>query len=120
MQAGADAIVIPSRFEPCGLTQLYGLHYGCVPVVARVGGLADTIVDANDAAVAAGVASGIQFAPATIDAFSAALDRAATLYSEPGVWKSMQRNGMNADVTWKRSAARYANLYRSLEGPDRS
>jgi starch synthase len=116
MQAGCDAILIPSRFEPCGLTQLYGLHYGCVPVVARVGGLADTIVDANDAAVAAGVASGIQFAPVTIDAFWTALDRADALFHDAAAWKSLQRNGMKADVSWDRSAARYANLYRTLAG----
>ena len=70
LQAGADAILVPSRFEPCGLTQLYGLRYGCVPVVARTGGLADTVIDANDAALDAGVATGFQFSP--VDAAGAA------------------------------------------------
>jgi starch synthase len=116
LQAGADAILIPSRFEPCGLTQLYGLHYGCVPVVSRVGGLADTIIDANDAAVAAGVASGIQFSPVDAGALRGAIDHAQALYADQAAWKSMQRNGMKADVTWARSAARYANLYRTLAG----
>lgn len=114
LQGGADAILIPSRFEPCGLTQLYGLHYGCVPVVARVGGLADTVIDANDAALAAGVASGVQFAPVTVDALEHALRRTASLYADTSAWTSLQQAGMKADVSWKRSAARYADLYRSL------
>jgi starch synthase len=114
LQAGSDAILIPSRFEPCGLTQLYGLHYGCVPVVARVGGLADTIVDANDAALSAGAASGIQFAPVIQEALEHALQQASALYADKPVWTSMQQAGMKADVSWTRSAARYANLYRSL------
>jgi starch synthase len=114
LQAGSDAILIPSRFEPCGLTQLYGLHYGCIPVVSRVGGLADTIIDANDAALSAGVASGIQFAPVTQDALEHALRRTAALYADKAAWASMQQAGMKADVSWTRSAARYADLYRSL------
>jgi len=114
MQGGCDAILIPSRFEPCGLTQLYGLRYGCVPVVARTGGLADTVIDANDAAVSAGVATGIQFAPINADGLRQAIARAIGLYRDPAVWSAMQRQGMAADVSWSRSAARYADLYRSL------
>ena len=114
LQAGSDAILIPSRFEPCGLTQLYGLRYGCVPVVARVGGLADTIIDANDAALSAGVASGIQFAPVTQEALEHALQRTTALYADKNAWTSMQLAGMKADVSWTRSAARYADLYSSL------
>jgi starch synthase len=114
LQAGSDAILIPSRFEPCGLTQLIGLRYGCVPVVARTGGLADTIIDANDAAVSAGVASGLQFAPMTQPAFEQALMRAVALYNDRAAWTSMQQAGMKANVSWDRSAARYAQLFRSL------
>ncbi|MFN3549384.1 MAG: glycogen synthase GlgA [Mesorhizobium sp.] len=114
MQAGGDAILVPSRFEPCGLTQLYGLRYGCVPVVARTGGLADTIVDANEAALSAGVATGFQFAPLTADAFLQAIRRAMRCHREPSVWATIQRQGMKADVSWDRSAARYAQLYDTL------
>ncbi len=113
MQGGCDAILIPSRFEPCGLTQLYGLRYGCVPVVARVGGLADTVIDANVAALNAGVATGLQFAPVEADALRGAVRRAVGLYATPH-WATMQRQGMKADVSWDRSAALYADLYRTL------
>ncbi|WP_235515626.1 glycogen synthase GlgA [Sphingomonas sp. Leaf10] len=114
LQGGGDAILIPSRFEPCGLTQLYGLAYGCVPVVARTGGLADTVIDANEAAVAAGVATGVQFASVTADGLLHALRRTMTLYARPDSWTTMQKQGMRADFSWKRSGARYAELYRSL------
>jgi starch synthase len=116
LQGGADAILIPSRFEPCGLTQLYGLRYGCVPIVAQTGGLADTIIDANDAALSAGVASGIHFAPADGAALEDAIRRAVALYREPKAWAQMQRMGMKMDVSWEKSAARYAALYRKLIG----
>ena len=102
MQGGCDAIIIPSRFEPCGLTQLYGLRYGCVPVVARTGGLADTVIDANEAAVSAGVATGFQFAPANAGAFLHAIRRLVEAHANRRVWTSIQRQGMKADVSWDR------------------
>lgn len=114
MQAGADAIVIPSRFEPCGLTQLYGLRYGTLPVVARTGGLADTIIDANDAALIAGCANGFQFAPVTAAALIDAIERACDLFAEPKIWKAMMRRAMRHPVGWDRSASAYASLYAGL------
>ena len=114
LQGGADAILIPSRFEPCGLTQLYGLRYGSVPVVARVGGLADTVIDANHAALVAGVATGIQFSPVDVPALRKAIRRAVHLYHSPGIWTRLRREGMKADVSWDHSAADYAALYRDL------
>ena len=114
MQGGGDAIVIPSRFEPCGLTQLYGLRYGCVPIVARTGGLADTVIDANIAALNAGVATGFQFTPVDAAPFAGAIRRATQLMRDPAAWAAIQRQGMKADVSWDRSAALYADLYSSL------
>ena len=114
IQAGADAILIPSRFEPCGLTQLYGLRYGTVPVAARTGGLADTIVDANEAALSSGCATGILHPPSSGEALKAAISRAIALYGMPGVWQAVRKQGMRADHGWDRSSARYAALYRTL------
>lgn len=114
MQGGGDAILIPSRFEPCGLTQLYGLAYGCIPVVARTGGLADTVIDANPAALAAGVATGVQFDGVHYDALAAALTRTLELWQDPASWTAIQRNAMKADFSWKASGAAYARLYRKL------
>jgi starch synthase len=114
LQGGADAILVPSRFEPCGLTQLIGLRYGAVPVVAHVGGLADTVIDANDAALAAGVATGFQFTPVTAEALEAALARMVRVYRDPVAWRSLQERGMAADVGWHRPARQYAALYQAL------
>jgi starch synthase len=114
MQAGSDALLVPSRFEPCGLTQLYALRYGAVPVVSRVGGLADSVIDANEAALAAGVATGIQFWPTTADGLQLALDRLLALWRDRPVWERMQRNGMEADVSWRGSAGRYVALFQAL------
>ena len=114
MQGGADMILVPSRFEPCGLTQLYGLRYGAVPLVARVGGLADTIIDANDAALAAGVATGFQVTPVAVHTLEAALARAARIYQDKAAWRALQQRGMATDVSWRRPAGQYADLYRRL------
>jgi len=114
MQGGCDAIVVPSRFEPCGLTQLYGLRYGCVPAVARTGGLADTVIDANEAALSAGVATGFQFAPNSTQALLHAMRRLADAYRNPAVWAAVQRQGMKADVSWDQSAQKYVSLYEKL------
>jgi starch synthase len=113
-QGAADSILIPSRFEPCGLTQLHGLRYGNIPVVARVGGLADTVIDANDAALADGVATGFQFAPVTVEALEDALSRTVGLFRDKAKWRSLQRRGMTRNVGWPRAAGRYASLYADL------
>jgi starch synthase len=114
VQGGADALLVPSRFEPCGLTQLCALRYGAVPVVARVGGLADTVIDANAAALAAGVATGVQFAPVNAGMLDMALRRAVALYREPSIWHTLQENGMATEVSWRSPARQYAALYRDL------
>ena len=114
IQAGADAIVVPSRFEPCGLTQLCALRYGAVPIVSRVGGLADTVIDANAVAVAAGVATGVQFGPVSSENLSDGLRRGNALFHDKPVWRKMQQNGMAADVSWRNSARHYADLYRQI------
>ncbi len=116
MQGGGDAILVPSRFEPCGLTQLYGLAYGCVPVVSRTGGLSDTVIDANPAALAAGVATGVQFDGAHYHGLASAISRTIALHGQATVWQQIQRNGMAADFSWRRSGAEYARIYQQLAG----
>ena len=111
MQGGCDGILVPSRFEPCGLTQLYGLRYGCVPIVTRVGGLNDTVVDANHAAVSAGVATGIQCHDVSADGIIHAVARFNQLYAQPKLWQGIQKAGMATDVGWTQSALAYKNLF---------
>ncbi len=115
LQAGSDAILVPSRFEPCGLTQLCALRYGALPVVSRVGGLADTVIDANAAAMAAGVATGFQFAPVSSDGLRGALRRVGAVWERPLVWSVMQMRAMRADVGWDGPAAAYAEVYRQAK-----
>ena len=114
LQAGADAIIVPSRFEPCGLTQLYGLRYGTLPVVARVGGLADTVIDANGAALHDGVATGFQFIPVDGEQLATAIERACDLYADTLAWQRVVKRAMTRDVSWSSAAGAYATLYRQL------
>jgi starch synthase len=114
IQAGADALLVPSRFEPCGLTQLCALRYGAIPVVARVGGLADTVIDANAMALASEVATGVQFSPVDAEGLYDAILRTAELYADRKAWSRLQRNGMATDVSWRKPAHRYATLYREI------
>ena len=110
---------MPSRFEPCGLTQLCALRYGAVPLVSRVGGLNDTVIDANEMALAAGVATGFQFSPVTLSAFEDGLKRARDAFQSQADWRRIQQNGMRSDVGWTRPAKRYAELYRRVDGERR-
>jgi len=112
--AGADLIVVPSRFEPCGLTQLYGLRYGTLPLVRRVGGLADTVVDATEAAIDGGQATGFAFGAATPAALEGAIARAIALYRDRPRWAGLMRSAMACDFGWRGAAARYLALYREL------
>jgi starch synthase len=114
IQAGSDAILVPSRFEPCGLTQLAAQRYGAIPIVAQVGGLVDTVIDANPAALGAGVATGVQFGSVTGTALIEAIRRAATLFADRPTWRHMQENAMALDMSWTAPARRYAALYRDL------
>ena len=113
-QAGSDAILIPSRFEPCGLTQLYGLRYGTLPVVARTGGLADTVIDANVAALIAKAATGFVFTDVTTPGLEQVIDRVIAAYADPKLWQSMQRAAMRHPVSWDSSAKAYRDLYADL------
>jgi starch synthase len=108
IQAGSDVLVVPSRFEPCGLTQLCALRYGAVPVVAGVGGLEDTVIDGGDAP------TGFKFNPVTTANLAATLRRAHAVFADKPAWRSIQHNGMATDVSWRGRAARYADLYREI------
>jgi starch synthase len=109
--AGADALLVPSRFEPCGLTQMAAMRYGTVPVVSRVGGLADSVIDANAAALRAGVATGV-VTDASVAGLERGLQRAMTLWVDRPAWANTQRGGMAADFGWEAAAASYAAVLR--------
>ena len=111
VEAGTDLFLMPSRFEPCGLNQLYSQRYGAVPLVRRAGGLADTVVDSTPETLKAGTATGIVFDEATPDAFYEAVERGLNLYAKPATWKKIQRAGMEKDFSWEISARQYVDVY---------
>ncbi len=115
IEGGADIFLMPSHFEPCGLSQMYSLKYGAVPVVRATGGLADTIVDATPEALSASAANGFGFREYSVHALTDALRRATTMYSQqPDQWTRLMVTGMQQDWSWKRSAEQYVNLYRRI------
>lgn len=112
IEAAADLFVMPSHYEPCGLNQLYSLRYGTVCVVTPTGGLADTIVNADTASVAADTATGFVMNDVSVDALDEAIGRALRVrYHEPETWKKIIRRGMTSEWSWRKSAAQYAELY---------
>lgn len=114
IMGGADVILVPSRFEPCGLTQLYALRYGALPLVHRVGGLADTVVDATPQHLESERATGIVFDEFTTQALRAALRRAFDLHAQPQAWRQVQQTAMRQRFDWREAADRYVALYSSL------
>lgn len=111
MIAGADVMLVPSRFEPCGLTQLYALRYGTVPIVRRIGGLADTVVDASDEQLQRDAATGFQFGPPTAVALGHAMQRAVLAYRQPALWHQLMQRGMAQNFSWEPVARQYMALY---------
>jgi len=111
IEAGADVFLMPSRFEPCGLNQLYSLRYGTVPLVHATGGLDDSVAEFDPAT---GSGTGFKFTPYTPDAFLAALERALRTRRDPALWARLVANGMAQDFSWSRAAAEYRGLYETL------
>ncbi|MGI9458055.1 MAG: glycogen synthase GlgA [Aeoliella sp.] len=112
LEAGGDLFLMPSRYEPCGLNQLYSLRYGTVPLVRATGGLADTITDASGTALANGTANGFSFADYTPEALASTVERALALYRSPDAWRKLILTGMQQDWSWATSAERYGDVYR--------
>ena len=113
LEAGCDIFAMPSRYEPCGLNQMYSLRYGTPPVVRSTGGLADTVVDATAESMADGEANGFVFEEASVAALEKALERAFALYRQPKEWMELIKTGMRADHGWRSSAQAYLETYRA-------
>lgn len=114
IMAGADMFIMPSRFEPCGLNQMYGLRYGTPPVVRRTGGLADSVHDTTESSLNNGMANGFAFDLATPEELLATIRRGLGYFSDSKQWRRIQRNGMAVDVGWDHSAQDYLDIYRSI------
>ncbi|BFU60351.1 MULTISPECIES: glycogen synthase GlgA [Rodentibacter] len=114
MIAGGDVILVPSRFEPCGLTQLYGLQYGTLPLVRKTGGLADTVIDSTSETIKVRSATGFVFQRAEAQDLRLAIQQAFSLWQKPKVWSTVRINAMNQDFTWRNVAERYLTLYLNL------
>lgn len=114
MYAGGDLVLVPSRFEPCGLTQLYGLRYGAVPLVAATGGLRDTVVDSSPEHLAEGTATGFTFTEINAAGLGNALARATEMYADRATWRRLRDQAMHTPVGWETSAATYAELFSEL------
>ncbi len=117
IEAGADIFLMPSRFEPCGMNQMYSQRYGTPPVVRATGGLIDSVVDCTPESLAAGAATGFLFMPATGLALLDTVERATKAYRDPPTWRALQATGMGCDFSWRASAARYAEVYKRIARP---
>ena len=114
IEAGSDVFLMPSRFEPCGLNQMYSQRYGTLPIVRKTGGLADTVVDTLPETIADRTATGFVFNDASASSLLEAIKRAMMLYSDKKTWATIQANAMQIDFSWRHSAEQYLLLYRSL------
>lgn len=114
IEAGSDVFLMPSRFEPCGLNQMYSQRYGTLPIVRKTGGLADTVVDTLPETIANKTATGFVFNEATASSLLEAIKRAMILYSDHKTWAAIQETAMNRDFSWRHSAEQYLMLYQSL------
>lgn len=117
IEAGADCFLMPSRFEPCGLNQMYSLAYGTPPIVRATGGLADTVIDLPAGAQAAGTANGFILGPAETPALIEAMHRAHAAWRVPALWRQLQANGMDSQFDWRAPAGQYVELYRRIQRP---
>jgi starch synthase len=114
IEAGSDAFLMPSRFEPCGMNQMYSQRYGTIPIVRATGGLVDSVTDCRPETLADGTATGFAFGEATADALGAAVARCVNAWRDQRTWRALQKSGMARDFSWNASARAYAGLYAAL------